>query len=153
MDAPTRINLGYSLKNIPMPTAKEYRKRLIEKVEIVIKKMRWKAIFAKGDLKAPERNTFGFKTKNCPPQVEELKAFEEDLYKMIENVSFRATTNDLQAKMKKDLQRISNSLLCYDVMPYNFSSTVYACTHIFEGLLCRLQIESCQFFYFVYSNQ
>ena len=28
---------------------------------------------------------------------------------MIENVSFRATTNDLQAKMKKDLQRISNS--------------------------------------------
>ena len=30
-------------------------------------------------------------------------------------------------------------------MPYNFSSTVYARTHIFEGLLCRFQIESKQF--------
>ena len=48
---------------------------------------------------------------------------------------------------------LRRGVLCYDVMPYNFSSTVYARTHIFEGLLCRLQIESCQFFYFVYSNQ
>ena len=48
---------------------------------------------------------------------------------------------------------LRRGVLCYDVMPYNFSSTVYARTHIFEGLLCRLQIVSGQFFYFVYSNQ
>ena len=40
-----RINFGYSVKNIPSASEREYKLKLIEKIEAVIKRMRWKAIF------------------------------------------------------------------------------------------------------------
>ena len=40
-----KLNFGYSLKNIPTPDEKSYKLRLLEKIEIFIKKMRWIAIF------------------------------------------------------------------------------------------------------------
>ena len=45
MDQPKRLNIDYSLKNIPIPWADSYKRRLIEKVESVIRRMRWKAFF------------------------------------------------------------------------------------------------------------
>ena len=45
MDAPKRLDLGYSLKNIPLPSPDTYTARLIEKVEDLIKRMRWRAFF------------------------------------------------------------------------------------------------------------
>ena len=33
------------MRNIPIPTNKEYTKRLIEKTEDVLLRMRWKALF------------------------------------------------------------------------------------------------------------
>ena len=39
------MNIDYSLKNIPIPSADSYKRRLIEKVESVIRRMRWKAFF------------------------------------------------------------------------------------------------------------
>ena len=38
-----QIRLKYSMKNIPIPPKNAYLKKLIEKVENVIKRMRWKA--------------------------------------------------------------------------------------------------------------
>ena len=40
-----RVNLGYSVKNIPTPSERTYKKQLVESIEAVIKRMRWKAIF------------------------------------------------------------------------------------------------------------
>ena len=40
-----RINLNYSLKNIPVPTKSSYQLKLIDKNESVIKRMRWKTLF------------------------------------------------------------------------------------------------------------
>ena len=40
-----RVNFQYSMRNIPIPTNKEYTKRLIEKTEDVLRRMRWKALF------------------------------------------------------------------------------------------------------------
>ena len=34
---------SYSMKNIPLPSEKLYKAILIEKVELLIKRMRWKA--------------------------------------------------------------------------------------------------------------
>ena len=40
-----KLNLGYSLKNIPPPIERAYKLPLIEKIELFIKKLWWKAIF------------------------------------------------------------------------------------------------------------
>ena len=41
-----KVNLGYSIKHIPVPTQKRYLLQLMEKIEMLIKRMRmrWKAI-------------------------------------------------------------------------------------------------------------
>ena len=40
-----KLNLPYSTKNIPTPTERNYKLQLIEKTDLFIKKIRWKAIF------------------------------------------------------------------------------------------------------------
>jgi len=69
--------------------------------------MRWKALFyLKGDNAESTSNKYGFRSKACPPQIEEMKPFEEDLYSMMENLSFRRSSNKLQDTMRKDMKLI-----------------------------------------------
>ena len=94
MEHPRCVNFSYSLKNIPIPSGNAYKKRLIEKVENVTKRMRWRAFFFlenSGDLeqKQPKEEMFRFKSRKCPPQIDEVKPFEEDLLKMIKNIKFK----------------------------------------------------------------
>ena len=44
-----KFNFGYSVKNIPIPSEREYKIQLTEKIEAVIRRMRWKAIFSEGN--------------------------------------------------------------------------------------------------------
>ena len=39
-----KVNLGYSIKNIARPSERTYLLQLMEKVEMVITRMRWRAI-------------------------------------------------------------------------------------------------------------
>ena len=82
-----KLNFGYSLKNIPTPNERTYKLKLTEKIELLIKNMRWKAIFFTNRNSKPSNNTakakFGLKSKQCPPQVKELMAFEDDLIKLV----------------------------------------------------------------------
>ena len=48
------MNFAYSTKNIPIPTERNYKLQLIEKIELFIKKIRWKAIFY--DMKLNNKN-------------------------------------------------------------------------------------------------
>ena len=41
----------YSLKCIPIPTNKEYTKKLISQIEKILKRMRWKALFFSKNIK------------------------------------------------------------------------------------------------------
>ena len=110
MDSVRQVTLGYSLKNIPIPSIKEYRKRLIDRTEDVIKRMRWKAFFyLKGPSEADQKEKYGFRSRNYPPQVDELKAFEEDLYHMVENVEFRRSSDKFQDSLRKDFIRVKES--------------------------------------------
>lgn len=88
-----RVNFGYSMKNIPIPSTKEYKKSLIEKTESVLKRMRWKAFhFLNRTVNKQEnKETYGFKTSKYPPQPDEMKPFEDDVLKMVEMVEFRNT--------------------------------------------------------------
>jgi len=111
MEEPTLFRLNYSLKNIPVPSQKAYLSRLIEKVESLLKRMRWKAFFyLKGDDgEEYSSNNHGFRTRKCPPAPMEMKAFEEDMVKLIESVSFRRVTDPFQNQMKEDIHRIRQS--------------------------------------------
>ena len=103
-------SFNYSLKNIPLPTEKSYKINLIEKVEQVIKRMRWKALFLDVTKEeSPKPDTFGYKTRNCPPQIKEMIPFENDLFDMIKNVKFRHVKNDFQKILSNDLKEIKSS--------------------------------------------
>ncbi|PIK38369.1 putative multidrug and toxin extrusion protein 1 [Apostichopus japonicus] len=70
-------------------------------------------VFSRGVQHHPAHTeNFGFKSKKCPPQIEELKLFEDDLLRMIENVKFKKVINQFQDKLRKDVCRIKNLPNC-----------------------------------------
>ena len=104
------IDFGYSMKNIPIPSRNSYMYKLIEKTELLLKRMRWKAFFFD---KEPESNDDSYntiyKSKKCPPQIQDLKLFESDIIKMIENIKFKVTSNEFLDLLNKDVQKIRTS--------------------------------------------
>ena len=48
-----KLKFDYSMKNIPVTTERSYLLKLIEQIEMVIKRMRWKVIYysMKGSIK------------------------------------------------------------------------------------------------------
>ena len=74
-----KVNFGYSLDNIPTPNEGTYKLRLIEKIELFIKKLRWKALFFISNSKETTESyasgsVYGLKSNKCPPlpQLKEL---------------------------------------------------------------------------------
>ena len=112
-----KINFGYSLKNIPTPDETSYKLKLVDKIENVIKRIRWKAhFFIKGTDDEPTRNEhFGFKSRHYPPQCIELHEFEKDLLNVIKSIKFRKLNNAFQLKLKSDITKIkeSNNVLVF----------------------------------------
>ena len=107
-----KVNLGYSTKNIPFPSERNYRTKLIEQIEAFLKRMRWKAIFyniQNGEEQEKIPQNYGLKTTKCPAQVKELIPFENDLFQLAKNVKFRRTNNEFQQKLKIDTRNIRNS--------------------------------------------
>ena len=101
---------NYSLKNIPIPHEKQYKKNLIDKIEEVIKRMRWKALFLdRNEDNNSKRQYYGFKSRKCPPQVKDMENFEDELLEMARNVTFRKINNDFQNTMRNDIKTIKSS--------------------------------------------
>ena len=102
------------MKNIPLPSHKEYTKRLIERTECLIRRMRWKAFYyLNPDIKSQKHETYGFKSQKTPQKIEEMKSFEEDMLGIIENIQFKQVKCDFLSRLKKDVNTIhkSNSLI------------------------------------------
>ena len=108
-----KINLHYSEKNIPTASNKNYKMQLIDKIEAVIKRMRWKAIFFENTNNDQEEEvypeTYGLKTTNTPQQVPEMAGFEKELIGVIRKLKFRNYTNDFQKHLQEDIRSINNS--------------------------------------------
>jgi hypothetical protein len=81
---------------------------LIDKVENVVNRMRWKAFFLH-EPNATAEYKFGLKSKKSPPVVIEMKAFEEDLINMIENIQFRKVTDTFLDNLDNDLKKVKSS--------------------------------------------
>ena len=108
-----RIPINYSLKNIGIPSKDQYRRRLIEKVESVTQRMRWKAyFFLNKKTKATSNDNFGLPSKAFAPPVPQMKAFEDDLLKLTSNITFRKVDDPFLNQIKDDMKniRISNNV-------------------------------------------
>ena len=80
---------NYSLKNIPSPSEKLYKTVLTEKVELLIKRMRWKAhLNENSGLNTSDLLNYIFKSRKCPPQHKDLMHFENDLLELTKSVKF-----------------------------------------------------------------
>ena len=78
-------------------------------MESFTKRMRWKALKFLGKLGSNEKEIFGFKSRKCPPSVDELAEFESDLLMMVQNIEFRPVRNNFLSKLKDDVKVINNT--------------------------------------------
>ena len=104
-----KLKFDYSMKNIPVTTERSYLLKLIEQIEMVIKRMRWKVIYC--DMKGNniKTETYGLKRQKAPPPINELAAFENDLIELVKNIKFPTVHNQLQAMLKSDIKLIQQS--------------------------------------------
>ena len=112
-----RFNLHYSVKNIPIPTEKQYKLQLMEKIETFIKRIRWKAFYYELNNNNDEpheeentvRETYGLKSPNCPPPIKDLMEFENDLFDIVKKLKFRKVRCEFQNKLRSDIREIKSS--------------------------------------------
>ena len=84
---------NYSVKNIPIPSKHQYKIQLISKLEKVMKGMRWKCLEFLGKLISYNVESYGIKSVKCPPAIQEMTDFENDLQEIIKSVEFRQICN------------------------------------------------------------
>jgi hypothetical protein len=81
----------------------------MEKVESVISRMRWKAHFFINGTNSCEQYYYGLRSRNPPPPIKEMKNFEDDVVRMIENIRFRKVNDQFLSKLDNDLRKIKKS--------------------------------------------
>ena len=107
-----KLSFDYSLKNIPLPDKRSYQLKLTEKIESVLKRMRWKAhfFFSKQNQQPETLKAYGFKSHNHPPQITLLEEFEKDLYGIVTAIKYRNVNNNFQEKLKSNkISKIKSS--------------------------------------------
>lgn len=105
-----KINFGYSTKNIPIPSEKNYLKCLINKTDTFLRNIRWRTLFfLNPETKTEVKENFGFKSTKTPPQIPELKEFEEGMLDIVQNIEFKKTTSNFQKQLNSDICKIKES--------------------------------------------
>lgn len=116
-------NISYSLKNIPLPTQSAYMNALVPKVTSFIQRLRFRTYYYLESLKKKNENDseddeeeegerkeyYGFGTTKSAPNIPALSAFENDLYSLISNLTFRKDKNSFQTKLLDDVDTINKS--------------------------------------------
>jgi len=99
-----------STKDIPLPSEKDYKRKLIEKTEHLCKRMRCKAFFyLNPSTEGSHNETFGFSSRKSPPQVPAMLNFEKRLLSMIETIKFRKVRCEFQQKLFSHIHNIMKS--------------------------------------------
>ena len=99
------FHLSQSLKNIPVTSRAQYQKILVSKMESFVGRLRWK-LFAIQNPGMQSKVNYGFRTSNPPPQLRELKNFEEDFFSLVKNVQFRPVYNSFQTTLSEKIKEI-----------------------------------------------
>ena len=119
-----KINLGYSLKNIPIPGKESYMKNMLGMIESFLRRIRWKAYwFNQKDTNTAKKETYGFNSENVPPTDDQLSGFENDLYEMANGIQFRRVQNPFLQKLSADTRKINASNEVY--VPADKTTNLY----------------------------
>ena len=103
-----RTSFNYLTKNIPVASAKYYTKRLVVRTGEFRRRMRWKAFHFINPVTAADKETFGFKTRNSTPAIEEIELFEEGMTKIIQNIAYKDVKCQFQQVLKNDMATVKN---------------------------------------------
>ena len=105
-----KVNLGYSTKNIPIPSERNYMQEMIASAEKFIRNLRWRThFFLNPKSKSNKKETYGFPSSKTPPHVPELKELEDGMLNIIQNIKFRKHINKFQSTLNKDIKMIKKS--------------------------------------------
>ena len=107
------LNLGYAEKNIGLHSKDLIKTTLVSRTEDVISRMRWKLFHIRFPTDRERKETFGFRTPESAPIMDELVPFEKDLIKLIKNVKFKPAGNTLTNKIRSDLNDVKG---CQDIL-------------------------------------
>ena len=70
--------------------------------------MRWKAHFFlkedSNDETKQERESYGFKTRKCPPQCQEMENFEKDVMNIVKNLELRKMTFSFMYRLSHSIK-------------------------------------------------
>ena len=104
-----QVSFGYSVKNIPIPSKKEYILKLTHSVREVVYRLRWRVDKCKNPEKyLSNKETFGFRSTKPAPYRFELQEFENKMEELVQNVEFRYVSNSFQTKLESDIQNIQS---------------------------------------------
>ena len=79
------------------------------KIELVIKRTRWKAFFyEQGSNKFIPEN-YGLKSLNWPPNIKDMTNFENDLINLPKTIKFHVTNSSFQQQLTEDIKIIKNT--------------------------------------------
>ena len=71
--------------------------------------MRCKDLEYLGKLNNFTKESYGFKSRKCPPTVKEMTNFEEDLRLIIKNLKYRNIKNEFSEKLADDIKLIKGT--------------------------------------------
>ena len=104
-----KVNSKYSIKNIPIPLERAYLLQLMEKIEMFIKRMRWKTISCNNKANYNSSERYGLKTLKCPKQVKELVPFGNDVIDRLEVIKFPEVKNQFLTNLKNNVKTVKQS--------------------------------------------
>ena len=83
-----KLRFEHFTKNIPLPCKRSYKLQLTEKIEMVISRMRWKAIFQDTKKEENKQQRYALRSFKIPPPVKELALFESEMIELVKNIKF-----------------------------------------------------------------
>ena len=101
-----KVNFKYSIKNIPIPSERAYLLQLMEKIEMFITRMHWKAIYCNSKTNDNSSERYDLKTLKCPKQMKDLVPFENDLIDMLKVIKFQKVKKQFLTKLKNDFKTV-----------------------------------------------
>ena len=78
---------------------------MVSKVVSFLSRLRWK-LFAIQNPGIQTKITYGFNTTNPPPQMKELRSFEEDMFALVKNIQYRQVYNSFQSTLSNKIKEV-----------------------------------------------
>ena len=106
-----KAKFDFFLNNIPTPKKRTYKLQLIDKINLIIKKLQWKAIiFINNNKETSELCAsglvFSLKSNTCLLRLKELIPFKHDFFDLVRNIQLYKVKNDFELKLHKDLRKV-----------------------------------------------